>query len=409
MKRSTSNVALEDLDIEAQESMAALIQEELARIVTSIPFHNSKQSQQLLRYMVEQTLAGNGALLKERLIGVEVFGRAADYDSNADPIVRSRATDVRKRLAQYYVGEGAQAPIRIEINPGAYCASFSSAPIVLAGDPLHCDPRKIIEPQFVAQNTVTNTVSTNSRADSTSERPRRFPSRLLYAFLATAMVLIFSVCVYWFGQKSAINQFWNPFLKAPRPLLIYAGSFPIGTDSTSSAMTSGNLSASVKVASLLSQDKQNFDIRSGEDIAFDDLRQFPAVLIGSFDNRWTMLLNDDLQFIWVLGGVLSIRDVSSNERQWVPVRSPDGKVVADYAIVTRLLSSKTGQPLLILAGITDSGTRAAAEFVTSPELFDKAVASAPRNWPQKNIQFVLQTRVINGIPTTPAVVATRYW
>ena len=57
----------------------------------------------------------------------EVFGRRVDYDTNEDPIVRARAAEVRKRLAQYYVGEGMAALIRIEICPGSYLATFSDA------------------------------------------------------------------------------------------------------------------------------------------------------------------------------------------------------------------------------------------------------------------------------------------
>jgi len=51
---------------------------------------------------VEQTLAGNEDNLKERTLGVEVFHRTPDYDTNLDPVVRLCAGEVRKRIAQYY-------------------------------------------------------------------------------------------------------------------------------------------------------------------------------------------------------------------------------------------------------------------------------------------------------------------
>src|SRR5579863_2865659 len=106
----------------------ALLQEALDAIFHSSPFRASKQSQQLLQYIVDQTLAGHGELLKERLIGVNVFGRRPDYDTNEDPIVRARAAEVRKRLAQFYVGEGRHCPVRIEISPGSYLASLIEIP-----------------------------------------------------------------------------------------------------------------------------------------------------------------------------------------------------------------------------------------------------------------------------------------
>lgn len=65
-------------------------------------------------------------MLRERIIGIKVFGRAPDYDSGNDPIVRARAAEVRKRLAQHYMhSEGASEAFRIEIPPGSYRALFT--------------------------------------------------------------------------------------------------------------------------------------------------------------------------------------------------------------------------------------------------------------------------------------------
>src|SRR5579872_1618559 len=120
-----------------------LVQQTLAEIFQSAPFRASKQSQQLLRYIVDQTLSGRSELLKERLIGVSVFGRQPDYDTNEDPIVRARAAEVRKRLAQFYVGEGSRSTIRIEISPGSYLASFSDYRIGLASAPVNSGPEQL--------------------------------------------------------------------------------------------------------------------------------------------------------------------------------------------------------------------------------------------------------------------------
>ena len=105
----------------------ALLQEALDEIFHSSPFRASKQSQQLLRYIVNQTLAGRSELLKERLIGVNVFGRRPDYDTNEDPIVRARAAEVRKRLAQFYVGEGSRSTVRIEALKACFQALWGKS------------------------------------------------------------------------------------------------------------------------------------------------------------------------------------------------------------------------------------------------------------------------------------------
>src|ERR1700746_4162353 len=80
----------------------AQVGELLDDILRSTPFRTSRQCQDMFRYIVEHSLAGFDDSLRERVIGIEVFGRAPDYDTAEDPVVRVRAADVRKRLAQYY-------------------------------------------------------------------------------------------------------------------------------------------------------------------------------------------------------------------------------------------------------------------------------------------------------------------
>ena len=81
---------------------AVLVREQLRRLVAHPLFTNSKRYPVLLTYIVEQTLLGNAGDLKERTIGVEAFGREPSYDVNLDPVVRTTAAEVRKRLIQYY-------------------------------------------------------------------------------------------------------------------------------------------------------------------------------------------------------------------------------------------------------------------------------------------------------------------
>ena len=94
-------------------------------ILRSTPFRTSRQCQDLFRYIVAQSLAGSDDSLRERVIGFEVFGRAPDYDTAQDPVVRLRAADVRKRLAQYYqTQKNSTGQWKIEIPTGSYKARF---------------------------------------------------------------------------------------------------------------------------------------------------------------------------------------------------------------------------------------------------------------------------------------------
>jgi hypothetical protein len=120
-----------------------------------------------------------------------------------------------------------------------------------------------------------------------------------------------------------------------------------------------------------------------------------------------MELTGDLPFVFAER--LRIREQSDTKRVWTPVFTSEGRVAVDYAVVTRMPHSKTGEALIAIAGITQSGTRGAADFIADPEQVRRLVATVPSDWAQKNLQFVLQTRVVNDIPTSPVVVAFKSW
>jgi hypothetical protein len=98
---------------------------QVERIVASPLFRNSKRYTGLLRYVVEQKLEGRTDVLKERLLGIEVFGREVDYDTNHDPVVRTSAVEIRKRLAQYYDDASHRDELRITLPAGSYTPEFS--------------------------------------------------------------------------------------------------------------------------------------------------------------------------------------------------------------------------------------------------------------------------------------------
>src|ERR1700736_4994102 len=100
------------------------IRNELESVIASDAFTGSKRCQDFLRLVVDHVLAGDLDELRERMIGVEMFHRAADYDTSNDAVVRVRATEVRKRLAQYYRENKVAPVIRIDLLPGSYVPEF---------------------------------------------------------------------------------------------------------------------------------------------------------------------------------------------------------------------------------------------------------------------------------------------
>ena len=106
-------------------SHEAELRAHLDEIVKGPAFKGSHRSQAFLRHVVERALHGDPEDLRERSIGIALFGRDAAYDTADDAIVRVTASDVRKRLLQHYGTAGADSRIRISLPPGSYVPEFS--------------------------------------------------------------------------------------------------------------------------------------------------------------------------------------------------------------------------------------------------------------------------------------------
>ena len=111
----------------SRKPSASDIRAELERILASRCFQQASRASHFLRFVVEQTLAGSGQRLKGYTIGVEVFGRPADFDAQSDALVRVEAGRLRRRLVEYYASEGAGDRIRIELPRGSYAVEYRFA------------------------------------------------------------------------------------------------------------------------------------------------------------------------------------------------------------------------------------------------------------------------------------------
>jgi hypothetical protein len=98
--------------------------EQLERILNSAQLVTSPSLSRFLRYIVEETLAGRSAEIREYTLGVHVFDRGEDFNPRLDPIVRVQARNLRSRVAKYYEGPGAEDPVRIELPKGTYVPIF---------------------------------------------------------------------------------------------------------------------------------------------------------------------------------------------------------------------------------------------------------------------------------------------
>ena len=119
---------------ESEKDLTSLRQH-LTDLLEGAAFKNSYRSGQFLKYIVEQAIAGHGDALKERLIGVELFGRSPSYDTGDDAIVRVTASDVRRRLLQHYGTYGTESDFRITLPQRSYIPEITRDPAVLKETP----------------------------------------------------------------------------------------------------------------------------------------------------------------------------------------------------------------------------------------------------------------------------------
>ena len=172
----------------------------------------------------------------------------------------------------------------------------------------------------------------------------------------------------------------------------------------------GDVEAAVAVSAMLGKLAKPMQVRIGDHYSFEDLHNSPSVVVGAFNNKWTMRITAGFHFEFVEGnGVYAIREHVANGREWRSRYDQSLQNGQDFAIVARLLDSSTGQFTVVAAGISGSGTQAAGDFVSNADVLEKALRTLPSGWQKKNIEFVLQTNVTDGVAGPSHVEAFYVW
>jgi hypothetical protein len=179
---------------------------------------------------------------------------------------------------------------------------------------------------------------------------------------------------------------------------------------TDYGVAAGDVYAAVALSSLLSKIDKPSQLRIGTNYTFEDLRNSPAIVVGGFNNKWTMQLTSNLRFALVEDhGQYMIRERTPGGRVWRTRRGPNWETIEDYSIVSRLLDSKTGQFTVAIAGIGPEGTQAAGEFASISQYLEDGLKDAPANWQNGNLEIVLQTTVTDSVAGPPRAIASYYW
>ncbi|MEO6803306.1 MAG: hypothetical protein ABI197_08695 [Granulicella sp.] len=420
------------------------IREQLNRLLETHHFKNSKRYPTLLRFIVEETLEGRGEFLKERLLGVRVFDRPADYDTAADPIVRVTIAEIRKRIAQYYHDEEHDSEIRIELLPGRYAPEFRLRSVRKDADSERPSAAESAEPleSTASPNTLTLV------SPPAIELTRKHPSRIPWYIAAVATLLFLGLALMPLARwihPTALEVLWAPMLGSRNPILFCmptdvgkrrgpAGdSTPIAASSARSRMKGSSvvgptfldyeslgqnvvysdMLATLRIANVFAIHNQAYRVRLNVSTTLEDLQQGPTVLIGGLDNQWTMRALAPLRFHFI-GSDEDRYWITDNKnpasRDWsLDLKRQYVAVTRDYAIIARLHNDQTGQPEVIVAGIGMSGTAAAGEFIGDERRVEELRQRIGPGFKNHDFEAVLGTDVVNGIAGSAKVVAVAVW
>jgi len=446
---------------------------QLDRLLESPLFRNSKRYPNMLRYVVEQALEGNEALLKERLLGIAVFQRSPDYDTNQDTVVRLTAGEVRKRIAQYYHQPEHAGELQIDLKPGSYVPVFrrpepqpsanggekhllyelaqrteNAAKIPARKAPseepeqtkLHAEP-----PPRQEEQARTEPDNSPVAAGTSGEMPRQFVKNRrssLLRLLAGSMVLLAvagGVLFWWVSGESRQtpdHQLWAPILQESGQIQLVVADLSAATlnNSQNSSQVQQRRQAGALIdllrmgeivnyrdslaqtdlVAFLSRHGKPYRLELSSQASYSDLQRSASVLVGGLDNVWTLRLTEPLRYHFVHRGPgynYAIEDRQHPEQAgWsVDLTQPPDHSTQDYAIVARIFDVTTGRPVLVVAGIGANGTTAAAQFLLEPDRMAELTPHAPRKWEHLNMEAVIRTQILDNHAGPPHVVDCYFW
>lgn len=377
--------------LEGQPSTQQIL-EHADTVIASPSFSSSKRCQDFLRYLVTEAVEGRREEINERNIAHEVFGKSQRFEPSEDSLVRVKAHEVRRRLAQHY-RENPDSPLKIEIPHGGYAPNF----ITQAVAPQPAPP---------------------SEAPAPPADPKRLSRRKAFWLLGGTAAVSASVPAILYRSHKApatdLERLWQPVMDAKTPLLI---SIPLLTSKTPRGTLADRVGIGVAAAVSQSADfldahKMPYHLRFGTGLTFAQLREQPSLLLGGFTSPWSLWATKGLRFNLVAGKEWPdsyIEDSQSGQRWQAVDLKPDGYAAVDYAIVARLFDAASSQVLFVAAGITTFGTEGAASVLFDASALARLLQGAPSNWTTRNIEAVVKVAILGTTPSEAEIIAKHFW
>jgi hypothetical protein len=462
MRQSTHNGdrTLEIARIIGTEQNVASLQTHLKEIIDGAAFKGSHRSGQFLKYIVDQAIAGRFEALRERAIGIELFGRSPSYDTGEDAIVRVTASEVRKRLLQHYGASGPGSEFRISLPAGSYVPEIIRTPHY--GEKAEANGT-IAEPGVASPIVLEPPVSSPLNLPDPTARPHNLPtdvtSRLSnkWALFAVACLVlnialwgIFVLVSRPTRAPSARILPWAAFFHTDRPTILVTSDPNIAeiqglTKTTVSAsdyanqrylplvgsvspeilhfsrdILRGDKAANVdtpiiaNVAELGRENSAKISVRPARDLRLSDLdTESNFIFLGSpRSNPWTGLFSDQLDFRFQLDGT-SQQEIIENAR---PRSGESASYIAtakgyetgeSFATISFLANPDHVGQLLLLGGVNAEGTKAAGELVTNTQALSTVLTQCGirSSLPTQHFQLLLRVNVMAGSPRNFEVLA----
>jgi hypothetical protein len=336
---------------------------------------------------VEETLRGEAGQLKERTVGVRVFGLEPGYDTSTNPVVRVSAGELRKRLLQYYHAPDHGGEPRIDLPPGSYVPEFAPAPAEAA--------EPILAPPF--------------------RRPLR---RAVYAAAAIGVMAVLGLG-FWLKpwvSPDAFEQFWAPVWDSPGQALLVVASRSQSDETgrpPAERMSINDAMALARLTPVLAAHGKDFRILTQPATTLADLKQGSAIFIGAFSNELSMRLMREARFNFEVDPATNLPRVRDRQNpsssQWRLERAPANAGFTDYAIISRVRDPATGHLAVVAGGITARGTRAVGEFLSSAPAMAAISRQNAKEWHGKNVQIVLAIPLTLAAAEPPRVLTTYSW
>jgi len=397
---------------------AAVVREQVEKILQSGEFSSSEVLRNLLTFLTNHSLDRPGEAVKEYELAVGVLGRAESFDPRLDSAVRVHTARLRAKLAEYYMSEGLDDAVLIEVPKGSYHAIWRRK----ADGAAHHEAAVLPEP-----------VSLPARGAPILAKARWFALGFVAAgLMAWALVAV------WAPVRAArlpltVERFWQPFLQSQDPPIVvfsnhrFVGSSATGLryfregvdppgDINDTYSGTGTVMAVAELSNLFAVSGRQPRLKRAELLTWDEAQDANVIFVGAPEaNSRLRELTPLQQFAFKSSheeprfGEGAIINLHPRPGEQPIYYGPGRPFPYDYAVIAMLPNLHPERKVLILAGTNTYGCQAATELVTRNDLLTDLYTrlGVPKGGRLPDFEALLKVNISGGVPIQPQILIVR--